>query len=109
MWFRDLSLCASVVGVMLFLGPYFVAVLSGIWSFFSKFKDNLYLKKFVYLIAAGIGIVVSYMSGHVMNEIFPAIYLAVVCGIVCNTCFGYDPEMPVDELSDGAEEGVLND
>ena len=99
----------GIVGTAIFLGPYFVTVLYGVWCFFRKFKSNLYLKKCVYLIAAGIGVVGAYLSGHIMNEIFPAIYLALACGIVWNACFGYEPDMPVSEISKGAEEGVLND
>ena len=78
----------GIIGTIIFLGPYFLVLICGVIEFFKKFKHNLYLKKCVYLIAAGIGVVASYLSGHIMNEIFPALYLAFACGIVFNTVFG---------------------
>ncbi len=77
----------GIIGTFIFLGPYFLILIFGIINFFKKFKDSLYLKKVVYLITAGIGVLASYLSGHIMNEIFPALVLSFVCGLVINVVF----------------------
>jgi hypothetical protein len=72
----------GIVGVALFLGPYFAALAVGIWFFFKDFKNNLRLSQSIYLISLVIGLANSYLSGHVMNEILPFVFLALFAGIV---------------------------
>lgn len=95
----------GVIGTFIFLGPYFVVLICGIVQFFRKFKSNLYLKKVVYLITAGIGVLASYLSGHIMNEIFPALLLSFVCGLVMNVVFekdyGADTEITQKTVGEG--------
>lgn len=74
----------GIVGMLLLLGPYFVGVLIGIWYFFKKFLKNLRLSRCIYLLAAGLGIVTAYLSGHVMNEVFPFVFLALMTGLTIN-------------------------
>lgn len=76
--------CIGIVGEIIFVGPYAFVALYGIWNFFKRFKKNLYLEKVVYLIALGVGLLTAYASGHILNEIFPFIFLAMVAGIVFN-------------------------
>ena len=83
----------GVVGTAIFIAPYIVILLAGIINFFRKFKDNLYLSKVVYMIAMVMGLFAAYSSGHILNEMFPFIYLALMTGIVVNMCFGDDPEI----------------
>ena len=77
----------GIVGTLIFIGPYFIVLLCGVIEFFKRFFNNLYLKKVIYLITAGIGVATAYLSGHVMNEVFPSFYLALFCGIVMNVVF----------------------
>lgn len=83
----------GITGMALFIAPYIVILLAGIVKFFKKFKDNLYLSKVVYMIAMGMGLFAAYSSGHILNEMFPFIYLALMTGIVFNMYFGDDPEV----------------
>ena len=82
----------GIVGEILFIGPYIFILLLGIFKFFKNFKDNLYLSKVIYLISLVIGLFAAYASGHILNEVFPFIFLAMVTGIVYNMCTGSDPE-----------------
>lgn len=87
----------GIIGTVIFLGPYVLIALFGIYNFFKKFTKNLHLKKCVYLITLGLGMFTAYMSGHIMNEIFPSIYLAMFSGIVLCTCLGDYSSEHIDE------------
>lgn len=50
------------------------------------------MSKVIYLISLVIGLFAAYASGHILNEVFPFIFLAMVTGIVYNMCIGSDPE-----------------
>lgn len=82
----------GIVGEILFISPYIIILIYGIWKFFRKFKDNLYLRKVVYLSSLGVGILAGYVSGHVMNEMFPFLFLSMMAGIVLNMALGNEPE-----------------
>lgn len=82
----------GITGFALFIGPYIAILLFGIGKFFVQFKENLYLSKVIYMISLCMGYVAAYSSGHVLNEIFPFTFLAMVAGIVLNMCFDSDPE-----------------
>ncbi len=75
----------GIVGFILFISPYFIGLIVGIWCFFKKFKYNLHLSKVIYLFCLGLGLVNSYFSGHVMNEIFPFVFLSLMSGMALNT------------------------
>ncbi|MBP3463607.1 MAG: WecB/TagA/CpsF family glycosyltransferase [Clostridia bacterium] len=83
----------GITGSVLFIAPYVIILLAGIVNFFKKFKDNLYLSKVIYMIAMVMGLFAAYSSGHILNEMFPFIYLALMTAIVFNMCFGDDPEV----------------
>lgn len=96
----------GVVGTGLFIGPYVVVALFGIWKFFRRFKENLYLDKCIYLITLGVGLVAAYYQGNFMNEVFPALYLAFITGVVWTTCFGH---LPIATKESGVKENTLEE
>ncbi len=71
----------GIVGCILFIGPYFAGMLTGLWFFFKRLKENLKLSRVIYLICLFLGLVNAYFSGHVMNEIFPFVFLALMAGM----------------------------
>ena len=77
----------GIAGTILFIGPYFMALLYGIFSFFKKFLDNLHVEKCCVLFAVALGLATSYLSGHIMNEILPSLYLALVCGVLWSASY----------------------
>ena len=83
----------GIVGTVLFIGPYIAVVLLGVWKFFKNFKDNLYLSKVVYLIAIVAGLFAAYVAGHILNEVFPFVFLAMMAGIALNIAMGNNPEI----------------
>lgn len=82
----------GIGGVTLFIMPYIIVFAFGAWNFLKRFKENLYLSKMIYMISLLSGIMAAYLSGHVLNEVFPFTFLAMVTGIVLNMCMGLDPE-----------------
>ncbi len=72
----------GIVGTVLFIGPYFAILGFGVICFFRKLKENLYLGKCIYLLVCGLGILIAYFSGHIMDEIFPSLYLACFSGLL---------------------------
>lgn len=72
----------GIVGILLLLGPYFACFLIGGWFFFKDFVNNLRLSRCIYLFSAFLGIATAYLSGHVMNEVFPSVFLALITGLI---------------------------
>ncbi len=72
----------GIAGTVLFIGPYFMALFYGVFSFFKKITENLYVKKCCVLFAVALGLTASYLSGHILNEILPSLYLSLVCGVL---------------------------
>lgn len=82
----------GIIGEILFVSPYLVILAMGIWNYFKKFRDNLYLSRVIYIISLGLGIIAAYVSGHILNEMFPFLFLSMVSGIILNMCMGMDIE-----------------
>ena len=82
----------GIFGMILFIVPYVFILLFGMYKALRKLKENLYLEKVVYIMSLGIGLMSAYLSGHILNEIFPFVYLAMVAGIVFNVAMGDEPE-----------------
>ena len=98
----------GIVGTALFIGPYFVVLLMGIWRFFAKWKENLYLGKCVFLITGGLGVVIAYFSGHIMDEIFPSLYLSCFVGVLLST-FSKNAENGMSETSKEDSQAIGKD
>ena len=77
----------GILGFLLFVGPYFAVLAFSIWKFFKGVKNHLKISYCVYFLSAGLGVVASYFSGHIMNEFFPFVYLALMMGMAVNTAF----------------------
>lgn len=75
----------GIVGIILFIGPYFLGIIIGVWHFFKRFRYNLKISYCVYLIASVLGLATAYFSGHVLNEIFPFTMLSVMVGMTITT------------------------
>ena len=85
---RDIETQMDALGLLgfgLFVGPYFAVLIFGVWRFFKGLKAHLRIAYGVYLLSAGLGVAVSYLSGHIMNEFFPFVYLALMMGMAVNT------------------------
>ena len=82
----------GIFGMIVFVAPYIFIALFGIYKVLRKIKDNLYLEKVVYILSLVVGLMTAYLSGHILNEIFPFVYLAMVAGIVFNMAMGDNPE-----------------
>ena len=80
------------IGMILFIFPYIFVFVFAVIQFFRKFKENLYLRRVVYMMALAVGMVAAYLSGHILNEIFPFVFLAMVAGITLNVAMGDEPE-----------------
>lgn len=78
----------GILGTALFIGPYLLLLAWGVVHFFKRFTANLHLGKCVYLITCGVGVVTGYFSGHIMNEIFPSLYLSLFFGVLLSTFRG---------------------
>lgn len=74
----------GILGMCLLLGPYFAGILIGIWCFFKRFFHNTRLCRCIYLMTACLGVATAYLSGHVMNEIFPFVFLSLMTGLTIN-------------------------
>lgn len=81
----------GVIGVILFIGPYFACAIIGIWFFFKRFKENLKVSKCVYMIGLVLGLMVGYFSGHIINEVFPFVYLSLIAGVTLTNAL--NPEL----------------
>lgn len=44
------------------------------------------------MMALAVGMAAAYLSGHILNEIFPFVFLAMVAGITLNVAMGDEPE-----------------
>ena len=82
----------GIVGFVLFIGPYLAVAAYAIITALRKIKEYLYLSKVVYLIGLLVGFIAAYSSGHILNEIFPFTFLALVAGMTFNVSLGLDPE-----------------
>ncbi len=82
----------GIIGMILFIGPYIIALLVGIWMFFKRFVKNTRLSYCIYLISLGLGILNAYYSGHIMNEIFPFVFLSLMAGMTLNTAQSINQE-----------------
>lgn len=82
----------GILGFLLFVGPYFAVLAFGVWKFFKGVKNHLKISYCVYLLSAGLGVAASYFSGHIMNEFFPFVYLALMMGMAVNTAFEKEVE-----------------
>lgn len=80
------------IGMILFIFPYIFVFVFAVVQFLRKFKENLYLRRVVYMMALAVGMVAAYLSGHILNEIFPFVFLAMVAGITLNVAMGDEPE-----------------
>lgn len=80
------------IGMILFIFPYIFVFVFAVIQFFRKFKENLYLRRVVYMMALAVGMAAAYLSGHILNEIFPFVFLAMVAGITLNVAMGDEPE-----------------
>ena len=59
------------IGMILFIFPYIFVFVFAVIQFLRKFKENLYLRRVVYMMALAVGMAAAYLSGHILNEIFP--------------------------------------
>ena len=83
----------GIVGMLLFIFPYILIILMAVVKIIMKIKEYLYLNKVVYLISLCVGCLSAYLSGHILNEVFPFIFLSMCAGIVLNMIFGDNPEI----------------
>ncbi len=82
----------GIAGFVLFIGPYLAVAVYGVITALRKLKEYLYLSKVIYMISLFVGFIAAYSSGHILNEIFPFTFLALVAGMVLNVSLGLDPE-----------------
>ena len=75
------------IGMILFIFPYIFVFVFAVIQFLRKFKENLYLRRVVYMMALAVGMAAAYLSGHILNEIFPFVFLATL-----NVAMGDEPE-----------------
>jgi len=83
----------GIVGIGLFIFPYIVIILAFAFKILKNLKEYLYVNKVIYLISLCIGCISAYLSGHILNEVFPFIFLAMSAGIVLNMILGDNPEI----------------
>lgn len=80
------------VGMILFILPYIFVFAFAVVQFFRKFKENLYLRRVIYMMSMAVGLATAYLSGHVLNEMFPFVFLALAVGMTLNVAMGDEPE-----------------
>ncbi|MBE5956000.1 MAG: hypothetical protein E7253_06065 [Lachnospiraceae bacterium] len=72
----------GIVGLLLFVGPYFWTLLYVIYKGLRNFKKMFTLESATYFIAPCIGLVVAKMSGHVLERTYPLLVIALLTGIL---------------------------
>ena len=72
----------GIIGLLLFVGPYFVALLYVIYKGLRNFKNMFTMECSVYFIAPVIGLAVAKMSGHVLERTYPLLVIALLIGIL---------------------------
>ena len=71
----------GILGMLLFLAPYFIIlILCGI-DILRHMKTKFKMRYLVYPMSLCIAILAGYLSGHVFNEIFVTMYIALIAGI----------------------------
>lgn len=78
--FYSLGIC----GMMLFILPYFVIVLLGIYQILRNIMHGLKIEYLIYIESLAIALFTGYLSGHVLNEIFVLIFIGFVSGNTLN-------------------------
>lgn len=67
----------GIVGLILFILPYFGFLIGNVIKFFKDFKNNLTVKNMCSFMAPVLGLVIAYYSGHVFGWVSPMMFLAI--------------------------------
>jgi len=68
----------GIIGLILFIGPYFMILLYSLIKFFRHFKKNFTILNTMTILSLTIGLVVPYLSGHIFERSFPLYTLAFI-------------------------------
>ena len=71
----------GIIGVILFIGPYFVLLGYLAYKVLKNFKSYFIIKTAVYAMAPVLGLFIGYYSGHVLERNFPLLILGFVMAI----------------------------
>jgi len=74
----------GLLGMLIFLAPYFIIIaMSGI-DILRHIKTKIKMRYLIFPMSLCIAVLAGYLSGHVFNEIFVTIYIALIAGICLN-------------------------
>lgn len=72
------------IGLILLILPYVAILLYAVIRVLLNLKEKCNMKHAVYIAALLFGLVAGYYSGHVLDELFPTVYLGTIAGICLN-------------------------
>lgn len=78
----------GILGLILFVGPYLLICLFLIIKFLRRFKDSFNIQNTLLILALLLGLIVPYLSGHVLERSFPLYVLAFICVINLISAYG---------------------
>ena len=74
--------CIGILGIIVFVVPYFIIIGIGILNILKNFKDKFKIYNLLFIESALACLACGYFSGHVLDEIFVNTFLALVCGMI---------------------------
>ena len=72
----------GVVGIVLFICPYFIIILYLIINMLKKYKYYFNYATYFLLLSPFLGLVIAYLSGHVFGWVSPMMWLAITISIL---------------------------
>ncbi|MEG0025707.1 MAG: O-antigen ligase family protein [Bacilli bacterium] len=76
--------CLGIIGVIIFLGAYFVTIIYSLIVIIRDFKNKFIFKNIVLLSTIIIMLLAAYFSGNLLNGLGCIIPLSIICGVLLN-------------------------
>lgn len=78
----------GILGIILFIAPYLAIILASSIICLKQYKKKFNMENITYLLSLVVILGVSYLSGHVLDELIITIYVGFICGqLLRNTVY----------------------
>jgi len=80
--FRVHRYSIGTAGIILLLGPYFIILFKSLFAILTNYRKKFNMETIIFMLAISLAIIVSLLSGHVMDELIVTTFIALISAML---------------------------